>query len=161
MGGTDKMAANRHDWEREEFRRLTKIPFKDEYNRDELGRLKEGLVPEAMEDKWFIYFHNNCLYFHRSWTGQGVYQVALKVRRNGTAVVKWAKASKDVIVIDKRYEAAILEFLIANLLLGYDIPFPKHEKIQDEQPGVFQHVISATGYKETTVDKKSLKRTFK
>ena len=155
------MVARRHDWTREEFRRLTKIPFKDEFDAGEFSRLKQGLIPETQEDKWFIFFQNDCLYFHRSWTGQGVYQLALKPRRDGSAVVKWAKASKDVIVIDKRYEAAILEFLVANLLLGYDIPFPKHEKIDDEQPGVFQHVISGTGYAETRVDKKSLKRKYR
>lgn len=37
--------------------------------------LKAGLIPEAMEDKWFIYYENSKFYFHRSWTGYCVYIV--------------------------------------------------------------------------------------
>ena len=36
-------------------------------------RLQEGLVPQVMEDKWFVYFENDWLYLHRSWTGSLVY----------------------------------------------------------------------------------------
>ncbi|XP_021953037.1 uncharacterized protein LOC110849878 [Folsomia candida] len=36
-----------------------------------------GFIPEAMEDKWFIYFDpdDDAFYFHRSWTGFLVYKV--------------------------------------------------------------------------------------
>lgn len=155
------MAAQKHDWKREKFRHLTKIPFTDEFNPKEMARLRNGLVPESKEDKWFVFFSGKTLYFHRSWTGQGVYQIRLKLRKDGAAIVKWAKCSKDVIVIDKRYEAALLEFLVGHLLLGYDIPFPLHEKVEDDEPGVFQHAISGTNHTETMVNKKSLKRRFK
>ena len=30
---------------------------------------------KEMEDKWFIYYSNSCLYFHCSWTGFTVYIV--------------------------------------------------------------------------------------
>jgi len=36
-----------------------------------------------MEDKWFIYFENGWLYFHRSWTGFGIYKAQLKKEPDG------------------------------------------------------------------------------
>jgi hypothetical protein len=44
---------------------------------DQYIKIKEGLIPEAMEDKWFIYFENDWLYFHRSWTGNGIFKVEI------------------------------------------------------------------------------------
>jgi hypothetical protein len=41
----------------------------------EHARLCDGLVPEEMEDKWFIVFDGGALWFHRSWTGLCVYRV--------------------------------------------------------------------------------------
>lgn len=34
-----------------------------------------GFVPESMEDKWFIYFEDGWLNFHRSWTGCCIYRL--------------------------------------------------------------------------------------
>lgn len=31
--------------------------------------IKQGYIPEEMEEKWFCYFKNDCLYQHRSWSG--------------------------------------------------------------------------------------------
>jgi len=45
------------------------------FSKDEAAQLKMGFLPHQMEDKWFIYFENDVLYFHRSWTGYCIYQV--------------------------------------------------------------------------------------
>ena len=39
--------------------------------------IKKGVIPKAMEDKWFIYYDTseNKLYLHRSWTGFLMYVV--------------------------------------------------------------------------------------
>lgn len=41
----------------------------------EFSALKSGHIPCEMEDKWFVYFENNILYIHRSWTGICIYKV--------------------------------------------------------------------------------------
>ncbi len=38
-----------------------------------MDRIRLGVVPDAMEDKWFVYWEDGHLYFHRSWTGFCVY----------------------------------------------------------------------------------------
>ena len=40
-----------------------------------------------MEDKWFIYFENETLFFHRSWTGYCIYQVRFAQDENGFRAV--------------------------------------------------------------------------
>ena len=40
--------------------------------------IRRGVIPEMMEDKWFIFLEEDVLYFHRSWTGFCIYQVRMK-----------------------------------------------------------------------------------
>ena len=71
------MAANRNDW------KTTPLPaarvgitLDRTYAADEFARIKEGDVPQEMEDKWFAFYEEPWLYLHRSWTGFGIYQVS-------------------------------------------------------------------------------------
>ena len=40
-----------------------------------------------MEDKWFIYWNDNTLYFHRSWTGMCLYIVHFEAARDGHKII--------------------------------------------------------------------------
>ena len=51
--------------------------LKLEFSEEQYQQLQKGLIPEQMEDKWYIYFEDNWLYFHRSWTGNGVYRTQI------------------------------------------------------------------------------------
>jgi hypothetical protein len=42
-----------------------------------------GAIPEEMEDKWFIFYEDGELYFHRSWTGRCLYVVRFKEEGEG------------------------------------------------------------------------------
>jgi len=48
---------------------------------EEFERVAHGHVPASMEDRWFIYFEDSWLNFHRSWTGHCIFQV--KIDRRG------------------------------------------------------------------------------
>lgn len=48
------------------------------FSKNEMNYLTLGFLPEEMEDKWFIYWEENKLYFHRSWTGTCIYIVTFK-----------------------------------------------------------------------------------
>ncbi len=43
----------------------------------QIDLLKTGFKPESMEDEWFIYYGNEVLNFHRSWTGYCIFQVKI------------------------------------------------------------------------------------
>lgn len=51
------------------------LPFTRSFSADEFGRLRQGLVPEVMEDRWFVVWHDDALWLHRSWTGLCIYRV--------------------------------------------------------------------------------------
>jgi len=40
-------------------------------------RMRQGFVPADMDDRWFIFFEDGWLYFHRSWTGACIFGLRL------------------------------------------------------------------------------------
>ena len=93
------------------------------------------------------------LFFHRSWTGQPVYRLALQNTSGGASVVEasWAKALASAENANPTYQAKLLDFLISNLLLGQSKPFPRPEGLKEPMPGMFQHHAAGTGYQEVSV----------
>jgi hypothetical protein len=64
------------DWKTEALPSLkSTIRLDRTFSPDEMNLIKRGLVPEEMEDKWFIYWKDGTLFFHRSWTGYCLYAV--------------------------------------------------------------------------------------
>ena len=55
------------------------IALDREYSMKEFDRLRAGMVPQEMEDHWFLYFEEPWLYLHRSWTGFCIYRVRFEL----------------------------------------------------------------------------------
>jgi hypothetical protein len=66
------MPARSTSWNRGPFKECVPIPDHGAFDAEQFARLKEGLIPQTMEDKWFVYYEEPQLFFHRSWTGQPV-----------------------------------------------------------------------------------------
>jgi hypothetical protein len=64
------------------------LPIEQTYNRAEMARIRRGLIPHEMEDKWFIFYEDDVLYFHRSWTGFCVYEAEFAAQEDGFAVTR-------------------------------------------------------------------------
>jgi len=67
-------------WGPREFSKPHKIEANIRISESQLARIRFGLWPEQMEDKWFIYFEDGRVCCHRSWTGHKIYEA--KVKRN-------------------------------------------------------------------------------
>jgi hypothetical protein len=65
------------------------------FSSEEAALLKLGFAPREMQDKWFIYFENDVLHFHRSWTGYCVYQVFFAPEADGALRMTRATISRD------------------------------------------------------------------
>ena len=142
------MASTRDSWKRSPFFRGVPIPFHASYSLLEFRKIREGLIPEGMKDKWFFYFEEPDLFVHLSWSGQPVYRVTFELI-DGEAYVTEALCVAEV--IEKTggdYEAALLDFLISNLLLEEQNPFPVTPGAKNKTAGLLQHVISGTRYRE-------------
>ncbi len=44
---------------------------------EEIELIKAGYLPREMEDKWFMYYEDEKLYVHRSWTGYCIYIIGI------------------------------------------------------------------------------------
>jgi len=54
-------------------------------------RMRCGHVPVDMDDRWFIYFEDGWLHFHRSWTGAHIFALRLDGCLAGVRVIEgWA-----------------------------------------------------------------------
>ena len=133
----------------------SRLSFERSFTQDEFQQISKGLIPEAMEDKWFIFLENDSLYLHRSWTGACIYQIQLERRGEEYVVTDaWVnRESEQYDANDNDYDGLLLGFLIDNFLLGKMTPFPMPKDLPKDLPeGVFQHHISGSGYPEIELD---------
>jgi hypothetical protein len=119
-----QVTATKDSWKREAFTVGRPIPYQGTFSRQEFEKIREGLIPKVMEDKWFIYFEEPYLFLHRSWTGKPVYRVTLAASDNGAAVAEALCVSDVLEEVGPAYKAELLDFLISNLLLRKAKPFP-------------------------------------
>jgi len=120
------MTTSSASWKCEPFREGIPIKYQAVFSSEEFSRLKTGLVPQTMEDKWFIYYEEPHIFFHRSWTGKPVYKLTLNITPKEAQVVEalWSKDLATAADADVNYQAQLVDFLLSNLLLGQQKPFP-------------------------------------
>jgi hypothetical protein len=83
------------------------------------GQIQLGYVPQRMEDKWFIYFEDGWLNFHRSWTGSCIYRLRFKPSGKDYRVSEaWVNHNPaEYKSTDAESDRQQVRFLIDNLLL--------------------------------------------
>ena len=91
-----------------------------------MQQIRAGLIPEEMEDKWFIYWQDDTLFFHRSWTGFCIYVVHF-VKDGDCYRMRKAELNRN----PKQYEetsdakdVSLISYLIDVLLLHKEAEFP-------------------------------------
>lgn len=117
------------------------------FSPSEFEKIRIGLIPREMEDKWFIYYDNYTLHFHRSWTGHHIYKVVVELLNDNTyktiqTIVNRNKAQYNQ--EDNQYDISLLSYLIDKLLLGKDVPFPTPTNLTAENKAIYKH--SLVGY---------------
>jgi len=113
-------AANPTDWKTEKLpSKRTLIQLDRTFSKQEMKRIRNGLVPEQQEDKWFVYWKENTLFFHRSWTGYCVYVVRFATEGKNFRMVEADvnRDSKQYSETDDGRDAEMISYLIDVLLL--------------------------------------------
>lgn len=86
------------------------------FSPNEYQRLQVGRIPKVMEDKWFIFFEDEWLYFHRSWTGECVYELRLEPSNAHYRIAEvWVN---DELKGKRPFDESLLLSLIDHLLLA-------------------------------------------
>ncbi|WP_282029830.1 hypothetical protein [Paracoccus marcusii] len=71
------------------------LPIALHFNCRDYYKIRCGYIPQEMEDRWFIYFKNGWVYFHRSWSGYCVYGARLtKTSKGGLITEAWVNADR-------------------------------------------------------------------
>jgi hypothetical protein len=106
--------------------RLLEIPIDFACDEAAYQELRNGLLPEDMEDKWFVYWDDPWICFHRSWTGLFVYKI--RFEKNGherRAVEAFVNADpSEFQASDPAHEAKLLRWIIEAVVLERDVPYP-------------------------------------
>lgn len=126
------------------------LGFESTYTTEEAESMALGLVPQQMEDKWFIYAKGDQLYFHRSWTGACIFWLRFEGAPEGYRVVEsWVNRDPGQYrETDTAYDRAMLSFLIDAMLLGKSGSFPLRADHSSTPGGVYQHHVTGTAYPE-------------
>jgi hypothetical protein len=99
--------------------RRARLVLERTFDAAEWSAIEQGVVPEEMEDKWFVFEKEGWLFFHRSWTGYCVYQVRVEGTPLGRKIAEaWANRDPEQYKeTDDAYDARLLSWLIDVLLL--------------------------------------------
>ncbi len=123
------------------------LAWRREFSPNELATVACGLIPQEMEDKWFIFLEDDVLWFHRSWTGLCCYQVRLEGGRVSEA---WFNPEVDHTA---KEHADLLGFLVERLLLDRPIPFPRSLTGGDQSGAVLHSLV---GYASSAAPREPL-----
>lgn len=131
--------ATQTDWKTEAFpSKRTAIALNRRFSEIEMRQIHKGLVPQQMEDKWFVFWERDALYFHRSWTGFCLYVVRF-IEDGDSYVMIEADVNRDPEqykeTSDKR-DAEMISYLIDVLLLHRPAVFPS------DDPSIKKRVIT-------------------
>ena len=120
-------AAQASDWRTQPLPPIRMaIELRRVFSNDEMNHIRRGFLPEAMEDKWFIYWQDDTLFFHRSWTGFCVYAAHFQCIEE-----EWRLIGAEVNTDPEQYhvssdhqEAKMIDYLIGLLLLRRSASYP-------------------------------------
>jgi uncharacterized protein (TIGR02452 family) len=124
---TSPRPAVRTDWQTQPLPdHHATLPLDRRFTDEEIAAIGLGVVPEQMEDKWFVFWEDDVLYFHRSWTGICIYAARFARDEQGWRLVEVkANRERDRLPddVDNR-DVDTLHYLVDALLLRQDAPFP-------------------------------------
>lgn len=96
--------ANKSSWKNSPMVNPKSVEIDLQFSEKDFSKITRGYLPQAMEDKWFIYYEDGWLYFHRSWTGVGIFKA-------------------QVLYVENLY--SIKEFFVESNMYGKDVTLAK------------------------------------
>jgi ADP-ribosyl-[dinitrogen reductase] hydrolase len=140
--------AKETDWKTEQMPRECDIlDFQRIFSLQELERIRLGLIPREMEDKWFIYYDHDILNIHRSWTGHHIFKISFQRQEDNTYTVSQTVVNRNKAQYnqqDNEYDILLVNYLIDRLLLGKNGAFPTPADLTGEARAIYKH--SMVGY---------------
>lgn len=136
--------ATRESWRIKPFpAQREALPLDGRFEGEEVRRLLHGLVPQDVEDKWFVFYEDGWLYLHRAITGSCIYALRLSVEGEVASVAEaWVNTDPgEYTATDRAWDAALLGFLVHDLLAGRPQDFPVRTSLPEDKQLNFQHTV--------------------
>lgn len=114
--------ATKDSWQNLPMDKPWKVEYEMHFTHKQFQMITKGLIPEEMEDKWFIYFEGDWLYCHRSWTGHCLFKAQI-LKESDAYVMKEFYVERNNNKYsnqDDDYNSGVLTFLITQGLLGIE-----------------------------------------
>lgn len=128
--------AKQTDWKTEALpSKKATIHLDRTFSSQEMEHIRRGLVPEQMEDKWFIYWQDDSLFFHRSWTGFCIYVVRFAPEGDRYKIVE-ADVNRDHVQYketDDERDTRMILYLVEVLLLHREAVFPSGDPSSEKR----------------------------
>jgi len=89
------------------------------YSKEQSELIMAGFLPKEMEDKWFLFFENDTLFCHRSWTGFCIYEIHFVTGGKSLRATR-VEVNRDTdqyLNTDNEKEVNLIYSLIQNFLL--------------------------------------------
>jgi hypothetical protein len=114
-----------------------------EFTESQFNKIKNGLIPEEMEDKWFIYYEEGFLHFHRSWTGHGLFKAKITKEPTGYIIRDfWVERNIEKYSnLDDDADRTTLKLLISNGLLHEPLSSLKTESSLDSSDEALKNYV--------------------
>jgi len=113
-------------WKTEEFSKPHSVNMTLQFSETQLARIRHGLLPVEMEDKWFAYYENEKIMFHRSWTGTKIYEAEI-CRDNKQNIITELVVERDAEIyknLDDEQDIKSFLYLLGKGILGLDVDVP-------------------------------------
>ena len=124
MAEGEQQKASKDNWNTKPMPEMaTTLELNQEFSPEDMKLVRNGLIPEEMEDKWFMYYDEseNLLYIHRSWTGYCIYIVHFMEKDDGKFVAAKVEVNRDesqYTCTDDEKDKKNMMSLVGSFLLG-------------------------------------------
>ena len=72
------LPATRNSWTNIKFDKPKYVEAHMAISNEQFDIIRRGIIPEEMEDKWFIYYARGIIHFFRSWTGYEIFRAKIQ-----------------------------------------------------------------------------------
>jgi hypothetical protein len=139
------MTATRDSWKTKPLpEQFARLELDGVISAEHIPQLLQGYVPHTPQDKWFIFYEANWLYFHRATSGSCIFQ--LRVEPNDDHLIApYVHVNRDPTqyrTIDDNYDVEMMAYLIDRYLFGRNTPFPTPSRFNKHHKAAHaEHVI--------------------
>lgn len=137
------MIVQKSDWKTKPLpRKREKFILGWHFSTGEMQRIRQGFLPQSMDDKWFIYFSENILHIHRSWTGICIYKAYFNREQIGFTLThaEVNRNSDQYSETDAYHDRHQLDHLIKFYLLLRVPEFDSSRSVQNNPPDCVRFV---------------------